>query len=148
MLDPTVKDRAPPPTSWSMQDYTNPQSCFRTFCYFSAHALPTLLFPIFHKMFFALVIASIPCQANCKWPVYQGGHTSESRNSEVYCIRFFFRKCNYTIWVQHTIHYCSTFKKLIRWTFATQGGIYHGQTNSSEKQAGYKKNTDLSARLF
>ena len=55
VLDPTVKDRTPPPTSWSMQDYTNPQSCFRTFCYFSAHALPTLLFPIFSKMFFALV---------------------------------------------------------------------------------------------
>ncbi len=56
VLDLTVKDRAPPPTSWSMQDYTNPQSCFRTFCYFSAHALPTLLFPIFFsQMFFALV---------------------------------------------------------------------------------------------
>ena len=52
VLDPTVKDRAPPPTSWSMQDYTNPQSCFRTFCYFSAHALPTLLFPIFSQNVF------------------------------------------------------------------------------------------------
>ena len=52
VLDPTVKDRAPPSTSWSMQDYTNPQSCFRTFCYFSAHALPTLLFPIFSQNVF------------------------------------------------------------------------------------------------
>ncbi len=60
VLDPTVKDRkdwAPSSTSWSMQDYTNPQSCFQTFCYFNAHACssnPTL--PHFFKNVFCTCI--------------------------------------------------------------------------------------------
>ncbi len=32
--------------------YTSPQSCLRTFCCFSAYALPTLLFPIFSQNVF------------------------------------------------------------------------------------------------